>query len=288
MKIRIGFDFIYEFVARTPMVLMLNVHPSRAIDLIKPDQLRITPALPVTRYQDAFGNTCTRLVAPGGQVEISTDALVHDSGQPDVVEPAARQYEIAELPHDTLAFLLASRYCETERLMNEAWSRFGKTPLGWPRVQAICDFVHSHVRFGYQHARATKTAAEVVIERRGVCRDFAHLAVAFLRALNVPARYCFGYLPDIDVAPLPEPMDFAAWLEAYIGDRWFVLDPRNNQRRTGRVVIGRGRDALDTAMLTSYGSAPLTAMRVAAEPVTSEPWSSASPPVLGAFEAEAS
>jgi transglutaminase-like putative cysteine protease len=271
MKIRIGFDFIYEFVARTPMVLMLNVHPSRAIDLIKPDQLRITPALPVTRYQDAFGNTCTRLVAPAGQVEISTDALVHDSGQPDVVEPAARQYEVAELPHDTLAFLLASRYCETERLMNEAWSRFGKTPLGWPRVQAICDFVHSHVRFGYQHARATKTAAEVVIERRGVCRDFAHLAITLCRCMNIPARYCTGYLGDIGVPPEPEPMDFSAWFEVYLGGRWHTFDARHNTPRIGRIVMARGRDAADVAFSTTFGPNLLKRFIVHTDEVVEEP-----------------
>jgi transglutaminase-like putative cysteine protease len=253
------------------MVLMLNVHPSRAIDLIKPDQLRITPALPVTRYQDAFGNTCTRVVAPVGQVEISTDALVQDGGQPDVVEPAARQYEVAELPHDTLAFLLGSRYCETERLMNEAWSRFGKTPLGWPRVQAICDFVHSHVRFGYQHARATKTAAEVVIERRGVCRDFAHLAITLCRCMNIPARYCTGYLGDIGVPPEPEPMDFSAWFEVYLGGRWHTFDARHNTPRIGRIVMARGRDAADVAFSTTFGPNLLKRFFVHTDEVVEEP-----------------
>jgi transglutaminase-like putative cysteine protease len=188
MKIRVGFEITYDFVARTPMMLMLNVHPSRAADVIKPDQLRVSPAVPCTRYLDAFGNVCTRLVAPPGQLEIFTDALVADSGLPDPVEPAARQHEVAELPHDALVFLLASRYCETERLMEAAWSRFGQTPLGWARVQAICDFVHSHVRFGYQHARATKTATDVIIERRGVCRDFAHLAITLCRCMNILPR----------------------------------------------------------------------------------------------------
>src|SRR5262249_14929822 len=173
MQIRVGFEIVYEFAARTPLVLMLNVHPSRAGDMIEPDQLRIAPALPVTRYLDAFGNVCTRLVAPAGELTIPTDALIADSGLPDAVEPTAREHEIAELPHDTLVFLLGSRYCETERLMGAAWSRFGATPPGWPRVQAICDFVHSHVRFGYQHARATRTAADVVVERRGGGRHFA-------------------------------------------------------------------------------------------------------------------
>jgi transglutaminase-like putative cysteine protease len=253
MQIRVGFEMLYEFVGCTPMVLMLNVHPSRALDVIKPDHLRITPSLPVTRYTDAFGNICTRLVAPPGQVEISTDALVWDSGLPEAVEPNARQHEVADLPHDALVFLLASRYCETDRLMQDAWARFGKTPLGWPRVQAICDFVHSHVRFGYQHARATKTAAEVAVERRGVCRDFAHLAITLCRCMNIPARYCTGYLGDIGVPPEPEPMDFSAWFEVYLGGRWYSFDARHNTPRIGRIVMARGRDAADVAISTTFG-----------------------------------
>jgi transglutaminase-like putative cysteine protease len=253
MQIRVGFEMLYEFVGRTPMVLMLNVHPSRALDVIKPDHLRIAPSLPVTRYTDAFGNVCTRLVAPPGQVEISTDALVWDSGLPEPVEPNARQHEVAELPHDALVFLLASRYCETDRLMQDAWARFGKTPLGWPRVQAICDFVHSHVRFGYQHARATKTATEVAVERRGVCRDFAHLAITLCRCMNIPARYCTGYLGDIGVPPEPEPMDFSAWFEVYLGGRWYSFDARHNTPRIGRIVMARGRDAADVAISTTFG-----------------------------------
>jgi transglutaminase-like putative cysteine protease len=253
MQIRVGFEMVYEFVARTPMVLMLNVHPSRAADIIEPDQLRLTPTLPLTRYLDAFGNVCTRLVAPAGELIISTDALIADSGLPDAVEPAARQHEIAELPHDTLAFLLGSRYCETERLMEEAWSRFGNTLPGWPRVQAICDFVHSHVRFGYQHARATRTAADLMVERRGVCRDFAHLAITLCRCMNIPARYCTGYLGDINVPPEPEPMDFSAWFEVYLGGRWHTFDARHNVPRIGRIVMARGRDAADVAFSTTFG-----------------------------------
>jgi transglutaminase-like putative cysteine protease len=253
MKIRVGFEITYDFVARTPMMLMLSVHPSRAADVIGPGQLRVSPAVPFTRYLDAFGNVCTRLVAPPGQLEIFTDALVADSGLPDPVEPAARQHEIAELPHDALVFLLASRYCETERLMEAAWSRFGQTPLGWARVQAICDFVHSHVRFGYQHARATKTATDVIIERRGVCRDFAHLAITLCRCMNIPARYCTGYLGDIGVPPEPEPMVFSAWFEVYLGGRWYAFDARHNIPRIGRIVMARGRDAADVAFSTTFG-----------------------------------
>ena len=262
MKIRIGFEITYDFVARTPMMLMLNVHPSRTADIIKPDQLRVSPAVPFTRYLDAFGNVCTRLVAPPGQIEIRTDALVADSGLPDVVEPAARQHEVAELPHDALVFLLASRYCETERLMEAAWSRFGNTPLGWARVQAICDFVHSHVRFGYQHARATKTATDVIIERRGVCRDFAHLAITLCRCMNIPARYCTGYLSDVGVPPPHSPMDFAGWFEAYLDGAWHTFDPRNNVPRIGRILIGRGRDAADVPISNTFGPNTLVSFQV--------------------------
>jgi transglutaminase-like putative cysteine protease len=253
MQIRVGFEMVYEFVARTPMVLMLNVHPSRAADIIEPDELRTTPTLPLTRYLDQFGNVCTRLVAPAGELTISTDALIADSGLPDAVELGARQHEIAELPHDTLAFLLGSRYCETERLMEEAWSRFGNTLAGWPRVQAICDFVHSQVHFGYQHARATRTAADVMVERRGVCRDFAHLAITLCRCMNIPARYCTGYLGDIGVPPEPEPMDFSAWFEVYLGGRWHTFDARHNVPRIGWIVMARGRDAADVAFSTTFG-----------------------------------
>jgi transglutaminase-like putative cysteine protease len=271
MKIRVGFDFVYEFVAPTPMVLMLNVHPSRVKDLIRMDQLRVSPTLPLTRYQDTFGNICTRLLAPKGELRLSTDALVADTGLPDVVEPFARQHEVAELPHDALMFLLGSRYCETDRLMNEAWSRFGKTPLGWPRVQAICDFVHSHVRFGYQHARATKTAAEVSIERRGVCRDFAHLAITLCRCMNIPARYCTGYLGDIGVPPEPDPMDFSAWFEVYLGGRWHTFDARHNTPRIGRIVMARGRDAADVAISTTFGPNTLKRFVVHTDEVVEEP-----------------
>ena len=254
MKIRVGFEIVYEFVARTPMVLMLNVHPSRASDLIKPDQLRITP--------HAAGHAISRCVrqylhAAWWRRRASSKFPPMRSspipGLPDAVEPTARQHEIAELPHDTLVFLLGSRYCETERLMDVAWSHFGKTPPGWPRVQAICDFVHSHIHFGYQHARATRTAAEVFVERRGVCRDFAHLAITLCRCMNIPARYCTGYLGDIGVPPEPEPMDFSAWFEVYLGGRWYTFDARHNMPRIGRIVMARGRDAADVAISTTFG-----------------------------------
>jgi transglutaminase-like putative cysteine protease len=262
MKIRVGFELAYEFAQSTPMLLMLNVHPSRASDLLKPDQLQVSPLVPVTRYLDAFGNICRRLTAPAGQIEIFTDAVVADSGLSDEVNPAARQHEVSELPHDALVYLLASRYCETERLMNLAWSNFGRTPTGWARVQAICDFVHRHIAFGYEHARATMTAWDVFNEGKGVCRDYAHLAITFCRCMNIPARYCTGYLGDIGMMPPYGPMDFAAWFEAYLGGRWYTFDARNNIPRIGRVLIGLGRDAADVPITHTFGPNTLVSFKV--------------------------
>jgi transglutaminase-like putative cysteine protease len=202
------------------------------------------------------------------------------------VDVSATQAAVADLPDATLHFTLASRYCESDRLGNTAWRLFGDAPPGWQRVQAVVDWVHDNITFRHGSSGTSTGATDIYLQREGVCRDFAHLAVTFLRSLNIPARYCFGYLPDIDVPAADEPMDFAAWLEAYVGDRWYTFDPRNNMRRTGRVLIGRGRDALDIAMMTHFGAAPLRAMRVVAEPIDAEPWSSAVPAVVGAFSGD--
>jgi len=245
------------------------------------------PPVPMHSYLDIYGNICRRLTLGPGRSRIRYEAEVEVDAAVDDEAPAATLPPIAGLPDDVLLYTLASRYCDSDRLANTAWALFGGLPEGWARVQAVVDWVHDNVIFTHGSSDTETGAGDVYVKRRGVCRDFTHLAVAFLRGLNVPARYCFGYLPDIDVPMAPEPMDFAAWLEAYIGNRWYTFDPRNNARRTGRVVIGRGRDALDVAMLTTYGQAPLIAMRVAAEPVTSTPWSSADPPVCGDFGAAA-
>ncbi len=271
MRIRVGFELVYEFAQKTPMVLMLNVHPSRAADLIEPEHLRVTPAVPLTRYRDDFENICTRLVAPQGELAIFADAVVADSGRPDPVEPLARQHEVNELPHEALVFLLGSRYCETEHLMSVAWSNFASSPPGWARVQAICDFVNSHLQFGYPHAHATRTAMGAFVERRGVCRDFAHLAVSLCRCMNIPARYCTGYLGDIGVVPEPEPMDFSAWFEAYLGSRWYTFDARYNTPRIGRIVMARGRDAADVAFSTTFGPNKLKRFSVLTEEAAEEP-----------------
>jgi transglutaminase-like putative cysteine protease len=271
MQLRVGYELIYECSQPTPMILTLNIHYSRVSDLVSPDHIITTPPVPITAYRDRFGNWCSRIVAPQGDIRISAEARINDSGLPDPIEPSAPQVAVENLPSDTLQFLLGSRYCETDRLSETAWSLFGQTPPGWCRVAAICDFVHDHVAFGYEHARGTRTALEAFDDRRGVCRDYAHLAIAFCRCMNIPARYCTGYLGDIGVPPSPEPMDFCAWMEAYIGGRWFVFDPRNNAPRIGRVLIARGRDAADVALSCAFGPNTLKGFKVWTEEVPEGP-----------------
>jgi len=262
VKIRVGFELVYECPQPTPMILMLNIHFTRASDLEVPDHLITDPSIPIRGYRDSFGNWCSRIVAPTGQLRITTDAIVNDSGKPDPVVIDAKQTPVEALPEETLLFLLASRYCETDRLMPIAWSLFGNTPPGWARVQAICDFVHSHIAFGYHHARPTKTASEAHNERCGVCRDFAHLAVTFCRCMNIPARYCAGYLGDIGVPPAEAPMDLAGWFEAFLDGQWYAFDPRNNEPRIGRILMARGRDAADVAITTTFGPNILKSFQV--------------------------
>ncbi len=265
MKIRVGYELVYECPQPTPMVFALSLHYTRVSDVIVPDHLITDPSVPIAAYRDSFGNWCSRIVAPAGQLRISTDAVLKDTGQPDVVAAHARQTPVEELPDETLLFLLGSRYCETDRLSDAAWQLFGNSPTGWGRVQAICDFVHNHITFGYEHARPTKTAWEAFQERTGVCRDYAHLAVAFCRCMNIPARYCTGYLPDIGVPPPYAPMDFAGWFEAYLDGRWYSFDARNNEPRIGRVLIARGRDAADVAISSTFGPNTLKSFSVRAE-----------------------
>ena len=253
MQIRVGYDLRYAFPQPTPMILTLNVHYSRASDLVGPDVMLTDPAVPIRSYRDGFGNWCTRLVAPQGHLRIFSDAVVNDPGTPDPVSRAAEQHPVGALPEETLVFLVGSRYCETDRLSDTAWRLFADSPPGWARVQAICDFVNQHIQFGYEFASPTKTAWEALRERRGVCRDYAHLAIALCRAMNIPARYCTGYLGDIGVPPPHGPMDFAGWFEAYLGGQWHTFDPRNNVPRIGRVLIARGRDAADAAITTTFG-----------------------------------
>ena len=253
--------------APPPMIVSLHIHYSRAGDLLYPDLLVTNPPVQVTPYRDRFGNWCSRLVAPQGLLSLRTDALVHDSGLPDVVAHDAVQLPVECLPESTLVYLLGSRYVETDLLADVAWSHFGGGPTGWARVQAICDFVHQHIHFGYPFARRTRTAAEAYRERQGVCRDYAHLAIAFCRCMNIPARYCTGYLGDIRIPAVPGPMDFAGWFEAYLGDRWYTFDARNNTPRIGRVLMARGRDACDVALTNTFGPNTLQRFEVWADEV---------------------
>jgi transglutaminase-like putative cysteine protease len=262
MQIRVGCELTYNSSQPTPMILALNVHYSRASDLAIPDYVVLNPPVPITAYRDGFGNWCSRLVAPAGEMRIRTDGLVNDSGLPEPVDPNAWQHAVEDLPAETLVYLLGSRYCATDRMVEMAWDLFHRTPPGYGRVQAICDYVHHHLRFGYEHARATKTALEAFNEGTGVCRDYTHLAITFCRCMNIPARYCTGYLGDIGVPPSAAPMDFAASFEAFLAGRWHTFDPRNNQPRIGRVLIAQGRDAADVPISNAFGPSTLTGFRV--------------------------
>lgn len=262
MKIKVGYELIYTCPQPTPMLLLLNIHYTRASDILVPDHIVTSPAVPITAYRDAFGNWCSRIVAPPGEICISSNALINDSGLTDPVNLNAYQHAVEELPSETLVYLLGSRYCETDRLSEIAWSLFGNTPMGWQRVQAICDYVHNHISFGYQHARVTKTALEAYNEGAGVCRDYTHLAIAFCRCMNIPARYCTGYLGDIGVPYSPNPMDFSAWFEAYLGGRWYTFDPRNNIPRIGHILIAQGRDATDVPISNVFGPNTLKSFKV--------------------------
>ena len=248
MRLRVGFEMAYQCPQPTPMILALSIHYSRASDLVRPDHLVTDPAVPVTAYRDLFGNWCSRLVAPPGRFVLSTDALVNDSGAVDIVAPWIEQTPVESLPESTLVYLLGSRYCETDQLSDIAWQRFGSGPTGWARVQAICDFVHRHIEFGYHHARRTRTAWEAYNEGQGVCRDYAHLAIALCRCMNIPARYCTGYL----------------------GDRWYTFDARNNTPRIGRVLIARGRDACDVPLSSTFGPNTLDSFKVWADEVPAQ------------------
>jgi transglutaminase-like putative cysteine protease len=271
LNIRFGYELTYSCPHPTPMVLMLNVHPSRAADLLVSDAMRVEPGVAVNAYQDGFGNTCTRVEAPAGQIKFTADGVIRDSGLPEPAFPYAQEHAVSLLPANTLVYLLGSRYCETESLMLDAWRLFGDVTPGWARVQAICDFTHQHLTFGYHFARSSKTAREAYIERQGVCRDFAHLAITLCRCMNIPARYCTGYLGDIGVPVVDAPMDFAGWLEAYIGGAWHTFDPRNNQRRIGRILVARGRDAADVAISTTFGPNVLQSFRVWTDEIEDQP-----------------
>ncbi len=262
MRIHIGCEMTFDFPQETPLIAMLNVHHSRVSDLEHPDVLVTSPAVPVESYRDSFGNWCNRFVAPPGRFTFGTDAVIRDPGTPEILDRNAAQHAVEHLPSDTMMFLLPSRFCESDLLAGDAWRMFGDTPPGAARVQAVCDFVHNHIVFNYGLARPTRTAAQAYEERSGVCRDFAHLAVAFCRALNIPTRYCTGYISDIGQPKPWASMDFAAWMEVYIGGRWRAYDPRNNAPRIGRALIAYGRDAADVPLTHIFGPGVLAEFKV--------------------------
>ncbi len=265
MHIKIGFDIELAITSPMAIIYLLHVHPSRQADLLFPDAVNIDHQLLADEYLDGFGNLCGRVNAYGGvrQVRFHGESVIRDSGLPDEVNWQARQHDPTNLPPETLQFLLPSRYCEVDsELLNFAWNQFGNTALGWARVQAICDFVHGHLRFDYSAARATRTALEGYRERTGVCRDFTHLAVTLCRCMNIPARYCTGYLGDIGIPPVPYPMDFSAWFEVFLGGRWYTFDARHNVPRIGRVLMARGRDAGDVPLTMAFGQNSLMKFNV--------------------------
>ena len=270
MQIKVGCEFRYEATWPTPAVMQVQPHQA-ADQRILQEAWQLTPPLALHSYIDLYGNTCQRMVIPPGNQVLNYDATIEVSESADEVAPDAVQLPVEALPDDVVHFTLPSRFCLSDVLSDMAWQLFGTTEPGWARVQAICDWVHSNIRFQYGSSNSLTTAADVCAQGVGVCRDFAHLAVTFCRALNIPARYVFGYLPDIGVPPPDDPMDFCAWMEVYLAGRWWTFDPRNNEPRIGRVLIGRGRDALDVAMVTTYGSPRLAQMTVWADAVPLAP-----------------
>ncbi len=268
MLIRAGYDIAFNAPSPTPLMLMLSVHPSRVPDLRGPHQLMFDPPVAASDYTDGFGNVCTRVVAQPGLLRVTNQFTIADTGEPDIYVPDAEQHAVEDLPAEVLVFLLGSRYCETDRLSDIAWSLFGQVRPGWARVQAIVEYVHDRISFGYEYARSTRTAHDAFMERQGVCRDFAHLAVALCRCMNIPARYCTGYLGDIGVPASDDPMDFSAWFDVYLGGAWYTFDARHNRRRVGRILMARGRDATDVAISTAFGSAWLAGFEVITYEVT--------------------
>jgi transglutaminase-like putative cysteine protease len=271
MLIKVGYEMTFDLAAPAAMGFLLYLHPSRSATVRKTEALMLQPGVPVSEYIDSFGNRCGRILAPAGRIVLSNNAIVVDDGMPDPQRPDAIQHMVQDLPHEALPYLLASRYCEVDsHLKNFAWARFGGSPPGWPRVQAVCDFVHGHLQFDYNQARATRTAEQAFRERVGVCRDFMHLAITLCRCMNIPARYCTGYLGDIGVPQAPFPMDFSAWFEAFLGGRWYAFDARHNEPRIGRILMARGRDAVDVALTTIFGYNQLVSFNVWTDEVFEE------------------
>ncbi|WP_261398217.1 transglutaminase-like domain-containing protein [Maritimibacter alkaliphilus] len=265
IRIQLGCDFRFLLPQATPMIAMLNVHATRIHDLEGPDLIGTWPTVPLSAYHDSFGNWCVRFVAPAGEFRIGTRTIISDCGALDVQPTEIGEQPVEALPNEVMQFLLGSRYCETDILSEVAWRLFENTPRGGARVQAICDFVHDHIRFDYASARATRSATQAYAEGKGVCRDYAHLAITFCRCMNIPARYCTGYLGDIGIEPRHEPGDFSAWMEVWLDGAWWVFDPRNNTPRIGRVLVARGRDASDVPMIHTFGANQLVGFGVVSD-----------------------
>jgi len=262
MQLRAGYEISIRCEQETPLIALLSVHPSRVPDLRSPASMRTSHDIPIRTFTDVFGNTCLRTTAPAGLLSLGADFIIEDSGLPDAVAPDAAEVPIDALPDEVLPYLLGSRYCETDKLSPLAWSLFGDTARGWPRVDAIVSYVHDRIEFGYEYASPTLSAWEVHRERRGVCRDFVHVAVAFCRCMNIPARYCSGYLAGQGDDGDSAPMDFTAWMETYLGNRWYTFDVRHASPRTRRIAMAYGRDAADVAIYTTFGPSTLERFHV--------------------------
>lgn len=279
MRIKIGCEIGLFVPVATPMITMLSVHPSRVDDLERPDALLVEPAVPVTQYRDGFGNICSRMMLPAGETRFGMSNIVRDSGAADQWDATAAQHAVEDVPDQAIEYLLPSRFCESDLLTQEAWRLFGGSEGGWARVQAICDYANARLTFDYKTARSTRTAAEAHAEQIGVCRDFTHLAITLCRAMNIPAKYCTGLISDIGQPPPYAPMDFAAWMQVYLGGRWWDFDPRNNRPMTGRILFATGRDAADVPLTHTFGWHNLTVFKTWCEEVGGAPGMAQAPAV---------
>lgn len=265
MEIKLGYDLVFNFSQPTPLILMLEVHASRASDLLSEDRIHTEPEVPISRYLDGFGNSCSRLTTTAGEFRIYSESVIADEGKADLVQASAKQLAIEDLPNESLVYLLPSRYCDTEFLMTKAWELFGSSEPGWQRVEAICDYVHQSLSYNIDTASPTKSASMALYEGSGVCRDFAHTAISLCRCMNIPARYCCGYMLHQDGPEVPREPEFAAWFEAYLDGAWYSFDARFNEPRKGRVLISRGRDAADVPIMHAFGFSTITSFDVWAE-----------------------
>lgn len=266
MHVRVGCEFIVESSAPTPTAGIVRPR-DRGWHTLLDERYSLSPDVPIHAYVDGFGNHVWRWTAPEGQMRIRYDAIVDVPPGADPLLVDLPGTPVDALPDEVLVYTLPSRHCQSDLVIDTAWQLFGELPDGSARVQAICDWAHTNIEYGYGNSISTTSGYDAYQQRRGVCRDFAHIAVMFCRAMNIPARYVCGYLPDIAVPYDPVPMDFHAWFEAYLDGEWRTYDARHNTPRIGRVLIARGRDAVDTAFLTSYGPSTLTGFTVWADEI---------------------